>query len=156
MIPALAAQTGFSIRLRQRFNAPRDRVFRAWTDPDVLKRWWCPNGWIPAEIEVDLRVGGVYRMGMQRLAGGAPVYVDGVFLDVRVPERLVYTWRWKNAFEGMPETCVTIQFFERGGATEVLLAHENLPEIPICLRHRSGWIAAWERIHSALEDGRKE
>ncbi len=155
MIPALDVQTGFCFRLQQRFNAPRDRVFRAWTDPEVLKRWWCPDGWKPVEIKVDLRPGGTYRIGMQKLAGGVPVYVDGVFLDVLVPERLVYTWRWKNAFEGMPETCVTVEFLERRGATEVLLAHANLPEIPICLHHRSGWIAAWDRIHRAIEDGRE-
>ena len=92
---------------------------------------------------------------MQRLAGSVPVYVDGVFLDVRIPERLVYTWHWKNAFEGMPETCVTVEFLDRNGATEILLAHANLPEISICLRHRDGWIAAWERIHWAIEHGRE-
>ena len=153
MIPALDTQAGISIRLRQRFNASRDRVFKAWTDPDVLKHWWCPDGWAPTEIAVDLRVGGAYRIGMVRQAGGVPVYVDGVFLDVRIPERLVYTWQWKNAFPHTPETCVTVQFFDRDGATDVLLAHENLPEIALCLRHWRGWIAAWARIHSAIEEG---
>ena len=71
MIPALDSQAAISIRLRQRFDASRDRVFKAWTDPDVLKRWWCPDGWKPTEIEVDLRVGGTYRLGMVRRAGGA-------------------------------------------------------------------------------------
>jgi uncharacterized protein YndB with AHSA1/START domain len=156
MMPALDAATGFCFRLQQRFNAPRDRVFQAWTDPEVLKRWWCPDGWVPAEMQIDLRAGGAYRIGMQRLAGGAAVYVDGVFLDVRVPERLVYTWRWKNAFKGMPETCVTVEFLERGGQTEVHLAHANLPEIPICLSHRQGWIAAFGRIHTAIEHGAGE
>ena len=156
MIPAVDAGTGICIRLRQRFNAPRERVFKAWTDPEVLKQWWCPSGWAAAEIDVDLRVGGAYRIGMRRLAGGAPVYVDGVFLDVLVPERLVYTWHWKNAFEGMPETCVTVRFVETDGATDVVLAHETLPEIGTCLRHWNGWIAAWERIHRVVDNGGKQ
>ena len=42
MIPALDSQAAISIRLQRRFDASRDRVFKAWTDPDVLKRWWCP------------------------------------------------------------------------------------------------------------------
>jgi uncharacterized protein YndB with AHSA1/START domain len=152
----LDVHSGISIRLHQRFKAGRDQVFRAWTDPAVLQRWWCPSGWIPAEIEMDVRVGGGYRIGMQRLQGGKPVYIRGHFLDVHVPERLVYTWKWINAFDDMPETCVTVEFFERNGVTELVLSHENLPEISICLRHWRGWNAAWKRIHAIIGNGGKQ
>ena len=153
MAKTLAQQTGIAIRLHRRFAAARERVFQAWTDPEILKQWWCPNGWVPTEIEVDLRTGGTYRIGMRRVEGGAPVYVYGRFLEVSSPNRLVYTWHWENAFEEMPETRVTVQFADSGGATEVVLMHENLPEIPVCLRHRDGWIAAWKRIESILVTG---
>jgi len=102
-------RTGISFRLQRRFYRPRENVFRAWTDPEVLRRWWCPEGWIPAEIEVDLRVGGSYRIGMRRRSGGEPVYVCGSFLEVDSPEKLAYTWQWENAFEQMPQTRVTVQ-----------------------------------------------
>jgi uncharacterized protein YndB with AHSA1/START domain len=72
--------------------------------------------------------------------------VRGIFQEVRPPERLVYTWQWENAFEDMPETQVTVEFNDLGAATELLLTHENLPEIPICLQHRSGWAVALDRI----------
>ena len=75
-------RTGIAFRLQRRFDRPRETVFRAWTDPEVLKYWWCPRGWIPAEIEVDLRVGGSYRIGMRRRSGGSAVYVRGSFLEI--------------------------------------------------------------------------
>ncbi|HUQ91457.1 MAG TPA: SRPBCC domain-containing protein [Bryobacteraceae bacterium] len=150
MQAAAGERTGNAFRLQRRFKAPPEKVFRAWTDPQVLKRWWCPEGWTPAEMEVDLRAGGRYRIGMRRLTGGATVYVHGSFLQIDSPEKLVYTWRWENAFEGMPETRVTVRFAADGVFTLVMLTHENLPEIPVCLQHRSGWIAAWDRLETAL------
>jgi uncharacterized protein YndB with AHSA1/START domain len=83
---------------------------------------------------------------MRRLSGGTPVCVQGVFEEVTVPDKLIFTWRWENAFEGMPETRVILEFRDVGRATELLLTHERLPEIPICLQHRTGWIEALDRL----------
>jgi len=148
--PASEERSAIAFRLRRRFDARREDVFRAWTDPDVLKQWWCPPGWTPAEFEVDLRSGGAYRLGMQQVKSSGLVTVWGHFLEVRRPELLVYTWHWQNAFEHMPETRVTVEFIDQDGTTEVVLMHENLPEIGVCLRHRAGWLAAWERMEVAL------
>jgi len=143
-------RTGIAFRLQRRFEKPREIVFRAWTDPEALKQWWCPQGWIPAEVDLELRVGGSYRIGMRRLSGGAPVYVRGSFLEVDPPEKLAYTWEWVNAFEQMPRTRVTVQFLAEGSTTIVSLTHEDLPEIPVCLQHRNGWIAALGRLGEVL------
>jgi uncharacterized protein YndB with AHSA1/START domain len=150
MARSTVGRTGISFRIKKRFNAPREKVFNVWTQPEALRQWWCPEGWTPAEIEVDLRVGGAFRIGMRRLSGGIPVYVRGDFLEVQPPEKLVYTWQWENAFEGMPETHVTVYFSDCANATELLLIHESLPEIQICLQHRNGWIEAWNRMGAAL------
>ena len=146
----IAPAKGITLRLRRRFPRPPEAVFRAWTTPDILQRWWCPDGWTPAEIEIDLRIGGAYRLGMRRIEGGDPVYVRGRFLEISVPEKLIYTWKWENAFEQMPETQVTVKFIESAGATELELTQEPLPEIPICLRHRTGWVEAWQRLTEIL------
>jgi uncharacterized protein YndB with AHSA1/START domain len=145
-----ARQTNPPIELQRRFRAPPERVFRAWTQPQALKQWWCPSGWVPAEIEVDLQVGGVYRIGMSRPDTGADVCVCGEFLEVRPPERLVYTWRWEGAFEQAPETLVTVAFVEYPGGTELSLRHENFADFGIRHQHRSGWIAACERMDRIL------
>jgi|SRR5207247_5057325 len=67
----------------------------------------------------------------------------------RLPDQKTL-WQWENAFDGMPQTHVTVQFTDLGAATELLLTHENLPEIPVCLEHRSGWLAAWTRLEHTL------
>jgi uncharacterized protein YndB with AHSA1/START domain len=150
--PTETEQAGIAFKLQRRFERPRDVVFRAWTDPEILKLWWCPAGWTPTEIEVDLRVGGSYRIGMRRQTGGSPVYVRGTFLEVNSPEALAYTWKWENAFSGMPQTRVTVRFFSTGEATVVVLEHDRLPEISVCLRHRNGWMAALERTQQIFKE----
>ena len=145
MMPEATAE-GIALRLSRRFARPAEAVFRAWTDPEALRRWWCPAGWTPAEIAVDLRAGGAWCLGMRRVENGETVYIRGRFLEVCVPEKLVYTWKWENAFEQVPETQVTVRFVELAGITELELIHEPLPEIPICLRIRTGWLEAWQRL----------
>jgi uncharacterized protein YndB with AHSA1/START domain len=150
MISGAIAAPGIMLRLSRRFSRPPEVVFRAWTNPDNIRRWWSPAGWTPAEMEVDLRVGGSYRLGMRRMEGGGTVYVHGRFLEVFAPRKLIYTWKWENAFEQMPETQVTVRFIESEGGTEMELIHEPLPEISMCLRVRAGWLDAWQRLKKVL------
>ena len=143
-------RASITLRLRRRFQAPRETVFTAWTKPEALKQWWCPQGWTPAEIEVDLRVGGAYRIGMRRTNGGPPVYACGKFLEVQPPSKLVYTWQWDGAFEYLPEMRVTVQFLDVSGATELILTHENFPDLQVRQQHRHGWIVACDRLERTL------
>ncbi len=59
-----------TLRLTRTFAAPREKVFRAWTDPEELKKWFGPVGYATPMAEVDLRVGGKYQLGMRKLPGG--------------------------------------------------------------------------------------
>jgi uncharacterized protein YndB with AHSA1/START domain len=150
MASTIAERPPAAIELRRVFRASPDAVFRAWTQPEALKAWWCPSGWIAAEVEIDLRVDGAYRIGMRRLAGGAEVRVCGRFLEVSPPNRLAYTWRWEGAFAGMPETRVTVTLTQIASGTELTLRHEHFTDAGIRQQHRSGWIAACERLDRAL------
>jgi uncharacterized protein YndB with AHSA1/START domain/DNA-binding transcriptional ArsR family regulator len=141
-----AAPANFGIRLERRFRAPPERVFGAFTRPSALREWWCPPGWEPAEIEVDLRVGGAYRIAMAPIGGGGLVSVVGRFLEIRPPERIAYTWRWEGAFADMPETRVILEFQRSGDETVLTLRHENFPDAAFRQQHRTGWIAACNRI----------
>jgi len=87
------------LSLTRTFSAPREKVFRAWTDPEELKKWWGPPGYSTPTADVDLRVGGAYRFGMMELPDGEVFYLAGTYREVRPPEKLVYTWNW----EGQPE-----------------------------------------------------
>ncbi len=64
------SSTETTLNLRRTFKAPRPEVFRAWTDPEELKKWWGPEGYATPSAEVDLRVGGKYRLGMMKLPKG--------------------------------------------------------------------------------------
>jgi len=148
---ATATATGHIVlRLERRFTAPRERVFDAWTNPEALKRWWCPAGWEPTRIEVDLRVNGAYFLGMRRIEDESTAAVYGQFLEVRRPERLHYTWRWQGALESMAETHVTVDFLDEGAHTRLILTHERLADVALWNKHRAGWIAACDRMDTIL------
>ena len=146
MLASDVATRPATFRISRRFGAPADKIFRAWTDPAELALWWCPPGWTPAEMLVELRAGGAFRLGMRKIGSAQVVYSHGRFIEVRAPRHIVYTWNWEGAFPEMPETRVTVDFAAHDGGTEVTLVHEALPGIPLCLRHRSGWLDALGRL----------
>ena len=147
MQSATAETARIDIELQRRFRASPERVFRAWTQPVALREWWCPPGWIAGEIDIDLRMGGAYRIGMSRTGSvSAGISVSGHFLEVRPPERLAYTWRWEGAFAEMPETLVTLEL--RGSDNETLLTlhHDNFTDLGLRQQHRSCWVSACDRL----------
>ena len=131
------------LRLTRRFEAPRERVFDAWTNPDVLRRWWAAQpDWEGAEAEVDLRPGGRYRLSMRDTGSGATHTVAGEYTEVRRPERLAYTWSWEGEpteMSGSERTLVVVEFLEDGGATEVVLTHSGFANGQIREMHAHGW-----------------
>jgi uncharacterized protein YndB with AHSA1/START domain len=141
--------TETTLSLRRTFKAPRERVFRAWTDPDELRKWWGPEGYVTPSAEVDLRVGGKYRLGMRKLPDGDIFYLSGIYREVRPPERLVYTWRWEAKPE-LGETLVTVEFREVGDSTEVILTHEFFPTPQARDDHNRGWSGCLDRLAKLL------
>jgi uncharacterized protein YndB with AHSA1/START domain len=135
--------TASGLELSHRFNARRERVFEAWTDPDVLREWWSVGGGSTPLAEVDLRAGGRYRLSMQMETGEVHTVV-GEYREVNPPERLVYTWRWEEGPEpvqGGNETLVTVEFLDDGDGTLVKLRHTGFPSDEIMRMHEHGWNA---------------
>jgi uncharacterized protein YndB with AHSA1/START domain len=130
------------VEIVRKIAAPRDEVFRAWTDPDELRRWWGPGEFTCPEAEVDLRPGGSYRLVMQPSAGD-PMVLTGTYREVEPPARLVYTWRWETgpAADGS-ESLVTVEFREGGAdppTTELVLTHSEFPASHGPAPYRMGW-----------------
>jgi uncharacterized protein YndB with AHSA1/START domain len=147
-VVAPAPRGNLSLNLSRVFDAPRERVFRAWTEPALLEKWWGPPGFSCPLAQVDLRTGGRYRLGMQPPDGDV-FYLGGVFREIRPPERLVYTWQW----EGDPgETLVTVEFRDLGARTEVVLTHERFPDAEAVERHTDGWNGCLIRLADLLAD----
>lgn len=135
-----------TLRLTRTFAASRDEVFRAWTDPQALKQWWVPaDGFSVPRAEIDLRVGGAYRVTMRNPRGETFLLV-GTYREVRPPERLVYTWRWEETEMNVGETLVTVEFRKRGSSTEVAITHSLFPNGELRDRHDKGWSGCLDRL----------
>lgn len=90
------------------FDAPRERVFAAWTDAELIPKWWGLRSTETVVDELDLRVGGAWRF-VERMEDGTEVGFRGSYREVVPPERLVYSFEW----EGMPgHVSVDILTFE--------------------------------------------
>ena len=137
---------GTGIELQRRFRASPDRVFRAWTEPAALREWWSPPGWIAGAIEIDLRPEGCYRIEMRPIGGGERVAIHGMFLEITPPRRLVYTWIWEGAFAKTAPTLVTVEIDGSKDETLLTLRHENFAQPGSREQHRTGWIAACNRL----------
>lgn len=133
---ARQALTETSLQLRRTLPAPRDEVFRMWTQPEHIRHWSCPAGFSVVESQVDLRQGGSYRLGMKSPAGEV-FTTTGVYREIQPPERLVYTWRWESP--DSVETLVTVEFRDLGNQTELLLRHERFVDAAHRDSHLGGW-----------------
>jgi uncharacterized protein YndB with AHSA1/START domain len=133
------------LRVTHRFDAPREEVFDAWIDPDVLRRWWAADpSWDSPLAEVDAREGGRYRLSMRDNQGGTTHTVVGEYKEIKRPERLAYTWEWEGGPEemrGSEATHVVVEFREAGGGTEVVLTHSGFANGAIRDEHTKGWNA---------------
>jgi uncharacterized protein YndB with AHSA1/START domain len=123
------------LTVRRVIAARPERIFEAWTKPELLQQWWGPAGVRCISAEVDLRAGGVYRIG-NLLPDGGVVWISGEFELVESPHRLVYSWR----VEDEPMSRVTVSFAAiMDGATEVVIHHERIHSTAVRDDHERGW-----------------
>ena len=106
-------------------DAPRDLVFRAWTEPEQVARWWGPQGFVTTHCDMDIRPGGAFRCCM-RSPAGTDHWKRGVYREIVDPERIVFTFAWENA-DGNPghELLTTVTFVEGKGYTPLVINSAN-------------------------------
>jgi uncharacterized protein YndB with AHSA1/START domain len=133
------------------FDAPRELVFRAWTEKEHLARWWGPHHYTNPECEVDLRVGGELRIVM-RGPEGTLHPMSGVFREIVRPERLVFSVRAVD-LEGTPllEGLATVTFEEQDGKTLLTLQKTAVGLAPIAERMLDGMEMGWSQSLERLE-----
>jgi uncharacterized protein YndB with AHSA1/START domain len=122
--------------VRRRINATPEKLFAAWTQPALLVRWWGPQGVACPAAEINLRVGGSYRIANQ-FPDGRVIWIAGVFEVIEPPHRLTYTWKLESGNE--PVERVTVCFEAHGRATEVVVTHERIPDEAARISHERGW-----------------
>ena len=136
MSEAAVVSTNHTLRVSRIVKAKRQRVFDAWTKPELMHLWFAPGTMTVPSASADLRIGGAYRVVMK---GDAEVthIVHGVYQEIVPNERLRFTWGWHDVPD---ESVVTVEFRDAEGGTEVILTHERLPDVETRDKHEHGWI----------------
>ena len=152
-LPATDIQS-YTLSLTRDFNAPREKVFQAWTDPDILKNWFGPKGVTTESAQIDLRVGGKYQFSL-RLPDGQIATHQGVYREIDPPNKLVFTGVLDGqGCEGSAglyaETVITLEFQDTGSATRLTLTHDFLPTEASKESHSFGWNGSFERLVEVL------
>ena len=137
---------------RRILRAPPARVFRAWTEAAELKRWFAAaEDFTTPLAEIDLRVGGRYRLGMQPPGSTHVLVVTGEYREITPPQRLSFTWRWDGAAPDEPLTLVTVTFNTHPQGTELILNHERFISAASRDQHATGWIGCLNQLERALD-----
>lgn len=131
--------------VRRLIAASPERLFEAWTEPGRLLVWWGPGPVRCVGAEVDLRVGGRYRIG-NLLPEGAILWITGEFLSVEPPHHLSYTWQLAGSSAGADVELVTVRFDPRGDSTEVCVTHERIADEAARKSHQDGWVGCLDKL----------
>lgn len=129
--------------LRRVFMASRQRVFRAWIEPEALQHWLRPRGMDMTVRKLEARVGGAFEF---ELAGGGSI--AGTYLQIVPPAKLVFTWTGEAIQD--QETLVTVDFLDRGPVTEVVLTHAELSTPEMRALFGGGWPSLLDALAKVL------
>jgi uncharacterized protein YndB with AHSA1/START domain len=158
---AIASES--AVVIERMFDAPRERVWEAWSEPDKIMRWWGPEHFSSPTCKIDFRVGGRYLFCM-RSPEGQDFWSAGVFTEIQKPERIRYTDSFANA-EGEAvsaveygmspdfpmELLVTVTFADQAGKTKMTLRHEGIPSGTMTDLTREGWNGSFDKLAASLK-----
>ncbi len=135
-----------ALEIRRTFAAPRDLVFRAWTEPERMAQWLGPHDFTTISCRLDPVPGGTYRACI-RSSKGQDHWMSGVYREVIAPYRLVFTFAWDEADGSRGhETIVFVSFDEVDGQTEMTFRQATFASVESRDSHRGGWSECFERL----------
>ena len=138
-----------SLVLTRFYPVEPEKVWRAWTDPQALKRWWGPGGEQPVAVaDLDLRAGGRFHVVFGG-AQGTDHEVQGVYKEVVPNRKLVFTWTWPRTTPER-ESVVSIELRKVARGTELLFRHEQLFDEAVRDGHRRGWSESLVKLERLL------
>lgn len=138
---------GKRLQITRVFDAPRGTVFQCWAEAEKLQRWSGCKEATHCEVTMDFRVGGTFTQKMQIAApGGACEFsFTGTYLEIAAPERIAY-----RADLGQAVVDVTVEFFEEGSGTKVVLTQDGFTDPNICKFVSQGTAESLEKLDSLL------
>jgi len=147
------------------FDAPRQLVWKAWTEPERMMRWWGPKAFTSPACQIDFRVGGKCLFAMQspEFNEGQAIWSTGIYREIVPFERIVCTDSFADehgnvvpaTHYGMPddiplEMLVTVTFEDLGGKTRMTLRHEGLPAGEMSDGAQQGWSESFDKLAEYL------
>lgn len=144
--------TSSELTITRVFDAPRDLVFRAWTEREQLARWLGPTGFTATSVEGELRPGGPLRSCIRSDVDGTEYWSSGTYLEIVEPERLVFTFAWEEP-PGTPgnETLVTVTFAAQAdGRTRMTFTQTGFVSAEDRDGHEGGWSASFDDLDAHL------
>ncbi len=131
------------------FDAPRELVYRVWTTPEHLSRWWAPKNFTSVSYDVDLRPGGAYRAGI-RSPEGEVKWMSGTYREIVPQEKIVMTFRWEDgAFD--VDNLVTVTFEDAPGGTALRFHQAPFKSVEARDGHVTGWTGLIDKLTAYLE-----
>jgi uncharacterized protein YndB with AHSA1/START domain len=145
--------------LERHFTAPRPLVWRVWTEPEHVARWWPPTGYHLPVCTIDLRPGGIWRYCMQSLNGQDEHWVQSVYGEIVAPERLVYTTVFTdeqaNLVKYVPEQFSYVSLVEEAGRTkctiQVQFTSADALQVALNMGMREGFAETLNNLESLLQ-----
>jgi len=138
-----------SIVITRLLSAPRERVFAAWTRPELMGRWFFPGSDWTVTVSSELRVGGRYEL-LMRDSGGVEHRQFGEYREIVPASRLVFTWSCPEL--SVMDSVVTVELSDRGARTELSLVHELTPDPKIQRGHEEGWTGCLGNLEKMLSN----
>ena len=126
------------LTLTKTIRASREKVFQAWTKPDLVKRWFAPGAMTVPSAEVEAKVGSSYRIQMLDTDGSTTYTTRGDYKEIIPNEKLVFSWGWEGPERY--ESQVTILLKDNNEGTELTLIHQRLANTEAVEKHTEGWI----------------
>ena len=150
----MSAKTGEkrSLEIKRLINAPRDRVYAAWTDPKQLREWFGPENVRTRDLVAETRVGGKFRWDLTN-PEGEEMTVQGEYSDLQPGRKIVFTWQWQDdeTWENH-NSIVTVELSDVVGGTELRLLHEQLPGEESRDNHNDGWKSLLNKLDKFLSE----
>ncbi|WP_323763632.1 SRPBCC domain-containing protein [Marinovum sp.] len=136
-----------TLTVERTIAAPREALFKAWLDPDMLRRFMRPGENVTvARANADAREGGRFEIIM--MAGDQALPHTGTYREISPHDRLVFTWESNHSTEADSE--VTVEFTPEGAATRVKLTHVRFPSEDSRDNHKGGWTGILAALETAV------
>ena len=139
---------GMTLSVSKTIRAPRSRVYAAWTDPAILREWFGPESMTCGNAEVDLRVGGRYRIEMAAIDGSRNSVASGEYTQVVPDQKLQFTWH--GCWNPDEISLVTVMFRDSAtpSATDVTILHERIATTDSARGFEQGWTGCLNKLEA--------